>query len=108
VIFSPTEAVMYAEKMLGSRLVTKQTGAEGRPCNAVYLVERQYVRHEYYFAILMDRETSGPMIVASREGGMDIETVAAENPEAIVKTPVSLATGLTKEVALDIAKKTIV
>lgn len=105
VIFSPTEAIMYAEKMLGSRLVTKQTGAEGRPCNAVYLVERQYVRHEYYFAILMDRETSGPMIVASREGGMDIETVAAENPGAIVKTPVSLATGLTKEVALEIAKK---
>lgn len=102
-IFKPTEAVMYAEKMLGSQLVTKQTGAAGRPCNAVYLVERQYLRHEYYFAILMDRETSGPIIVASREGGMDIEAVAAEKPGAILKTPVSLKEGLTDEIALGIA-----
>lgn len=103
VIFSPTEAVMYAEKMLGSKLVTKQTGAAGRPCNAVYLVERQYIRHEYYFAILMDRDTNGPMIVASREGGMDIETVAAETPDRIIKVPVSMKTGLTYDVAKDLA-----
>lgn len=104
-IFSPTEAVMYAEKMIGSKLVTKQTGDAGRPCNAVYLAERQYVRHEYYFAILMDRETNGPVIVASREGGMDIETVAAETPEAIIKTPILLSEGLTEDIAHGIAKQ---
>lgn len=104
-VFKPTEAAMYAEKMLGSQLITKQTGAAGRPCNAVYLVERQYLRHEYYFAILMDRETSGPIIVASREGGMDIETVAANTPDAIIKTPISMAEGLTADTALSIAQK---
>jgi succinyl-CoA synthetase beta subunit len=55
VIFSPTEARMFAEKMLGHHLVTKQTGAAGKVCNTVYICERKFVRREYYFAILMDR-----------------------------------------------------
>ena len=54
-IFSPTEARMFADKMLGHKLVTKQTGAAGKICNAVYICERKYVRREYYFAVLMDR-----------------------------------------------------
>jgi succinyl-CoA synthetase beta subunit len=56
-IYSPTEAKMFAEKMLGHRLITKQTGSIGKPCNAVYIVERKYVRREFYFAILMDRQS---------------------------------------------------
>lgn len=104
-VYSPTEVRMFAEKMLGHKLITKQTGAAGRPCNAVYVVERVYVRREYYFAIIQDRATQGPVIVASSQGGMDIETVAAENPEALVTHPIDINVGLKREDAIHVAKK---
>jgi succinyl-CoA synthetase beta subunit len=91
--------------MIGHNLITKQTGAEGKPCNAVYICERKYARREYYFAILMDRQSAGPVLVASSEGGMDIETVAKENPDAIVKLPVDIKKGLAFEDAKELAKK---
>jgi succinyl-CoA synthetase beta subunit len=91
--------------MLGHNLVTKQTGAEGKPCNAVYVCERKYARNEYYFAILLDRKSAGPVIVASAQGGVDIETVAAQSPEAIITVPVDYKVGFTQEMALDLAKK---
>ncbi|KAI0244763.1 succinate--CoA ligase beta chain [Massospora cicadina] len=105
VVYSPKEAQMFAEKMIGQKLITKQTGAAGKPCNSVYIVEREYLRREYYFAILMDRTTSGPVLVASSQGGMDIETVAAENPSAILKLNVDINKGLAREDAIDLAKK---
>jgi succinyl-CoA synthetase beta subunit len=91
--------------MIGQKLITKQTGAAGKPCNAVYICEKLYIRREYYLAILMDRSTKGPMIVASSQGGVDIETVAAESPEAILTLPVNIAEGLTREAALGLAKR---
>lgn len=91
--------------MLGHNLVTKQTGAEGKPCNAVYICERKYARNEYYFAILLDRKSAGPVIVASSQGGVDIETVAHENPEAIITLPIDPKEGLSSEKALELAKK---
>lgn len=91
--------------MLGQKLITKQTGAAGKPCNAVYICERKYARNEYYFAILMDRKAAGPVVVASSEGGVDIETVAKENPDAIVTMPVDIKTGLTKEQATELATR---
>ena len=91
--------------MLGHQLITKQTGAGGKPCNAVYICERKYARNEYYFAILMDRKAAGPVVVASSEGGVDIETVAKENPDAIVTMPVDIKTGLTKEQATELATR---
>jgi succinyl-CoA synthetase beta subunit len=91
--------------MIGQRLITKQTGEAGKPCNAVYICEKLYIRREYYLAILMDRTTQGPMIVASAQGGVDIETVAAENPEAIFTLPVNIADGLAREDAVGLAKK---
>ncbi|ORX91840.1 succinate-CoA ligase [Basidiobolus meristosporus CBS 931.73] len=104
-VFSPTEARMFAEQMLGHNLVTKQTGAKGRMCNAVYVVQREFVRREYYFAILMDRQTGGPVLVASSQGGVDIETVARENPEAILTLPVDIDVGLKVDQAKDLAAK---
>lgn len=95
---------MYAEKMLGKKLVTKQTGSHGKPCNIVYICERKFVRHEYYFAILMDRATKGPVIVASAQGGMDIETVAAETPEAILTLPIDINKGLSEARARELAE----
>ncbi|KAI9209759.1 ATP-grasp domain-containing protein [Polychytrium aggregatum] len=105
VVYSPAEVKTYAEKMLGHKLITKQTGAAGRICNAVYVVERMYVRREYYLAIIMDRATQGPVIVASSQGGMDIETVAHETPEAIITHSVDINKGLQREDAVSVAQK---
>jgi len=94
---------MFAQQMIGHKLITKQTGARGRVCNAVYIVERKFARREFYLAILMDRQTQSPVVVASSQGGMDIETVAKENPEAIITTPIDIKTGVTEEIARKIA-----
>jgi succinyl-CoA synthetase beta subunit len=103
--FSPSDAKNLASQMLGQKLVTKQTGPAGKICNAVYICEKKYIRREFYLAILMDRGTQGPMIVGSSQGGVDIETVAAESPEAILTLPVSIIDGLSREAALDFAKR---
>ncbi|KAG0325327.1 Succinate--CoA ligase [ADP-forming] subunit beta, mitochondrial [Dissophora globulifera] len=102
-IFSPREAQMFAEKMLGHTLVTKQTGAAGKICNVVYICERKYVRREYYFAVLMDRKSQGPVMVASSQGGVDIESVAAENPEAILQLPIDIEKGVDRAAVRDLA-----
>ena len=99
----PTEARMFANQMIGHKLVTKQTGARGRICNAVYLCERKFARREFYLAILMDRQSQSPVIVASSQGGMDIETVAKETPEAIITTIIDINKGCTDEIARNIA-----
>ena len=84
-IDSPAQAKDYAEKMIGQTLVTKQTGEEGKLVRKVMIAESVDIAHEYYLAILMDRETSSPVIVASTEGGMDIEEVAEKTPEKILR-----------------------
>ncbi|MCJ1359853.1 MAG: Succinate--CoA ligase [ADP-forming] subunit beta, mitochondrial [Icmadophila ericetorum] len=103
VIYSPTEAKMFAEQMIGHKLMTKQTGAAGRLCNAVYICERKFARREFYLAILMDRASQGPVIVASSQGGMDIETVAKETPDAIITTQIDIHKGVTDDIARTIA-----
>jgi hypothetical protein len=60
---SPEAASQIASKMLGARLITKQTGADGRPCNAVLITERQYLRRETYFSLMLERTTQGPVMV---------------------------------------------
>jgi len=103
VIYSPTEAKMFAGQMIGHKLVTKQTGARGRICSSVYICERKFARREFYLAILMDRQSQSPVIVASSQGGMDIETVAKETPEAIITTIIDINKGVTDEIARNIA-----
>jgi len=103
VIYSPTEAKMFAGQMIGQKLITKQTGAAGKLCTSVYICERKFARREFYLAILMDRQTQGPVIVSSSQGGMDIEGVAKENPEAIKTTPIDIHIGVTDEIARKIA-----
>lgn len=102
-ISSAEEAKELSEKMLGHKIITKQTGAAGKEVTAVYVVERRDARTEAYLAILMDRATQAPMIVASAQGGMDIEGVAAENPDAIKTFTVSLEDGVTDKLGKDIA-----
>ena len=69
------------------------------------LAERRDAAHEYYVAILNDRGVGGPVLVASAQGGMNIEEVAAKDPSAIITTPIDFENGLSKETALDLAKK---
>lgn len=102
---SPESAKELAAKMIGSKLITKQTGAGGRICNAVMLAERRDPSHEYYVAVLNDRVSQGVVLVASAQGGMNIEEVAAKDPDAIITTPIDLEKGLSKPAALEIAKK---
>jgi len=73
----PEQVREYAGKMLGGRLVTKQTGPEGQLCTTVLINEGVTITRELYFAILLDRKHNGPVIVASTQGGMDIEEVRA-------------------------------
>jgi len=99
------EARGLAAKMLGQRLVTKQTGPDGKPVNKVLIAERSYLRRETYFAILMDRESGGPVLVASPKGGMDIEAVAASAPELIFKEAVNITVGTRDDQLERLAKR---
>jgi succinyl-CoA synthetase beta subunit len=82
---SVDEAVHFADNMLGKTLVTKQTGPEGRVVRTILVAAAEDIKKEFYLAVLLDRAASRPLIMASTEGGMDIEEVAEKHPEKIVK-----------------------
>lgn len=100
---SPQEIKSLAKEFLNHKIITKQTGPSGKEVTAVYVVERAFARTEAYLAILLDRATQLPMIVASAQGGMDIEGVAAKDPTAIKTFPIDLKAGVTNELASKIA-----
>jgi succinyl-CoA synthetase beta subunit len=91
---TPEEAREIASQMLGQTLVTHQTGPAGRIVNKVLVVEAAEIAREIYFAIIRDRPTAAPLIVASTEGGVEIETVAAKAPEKIIRESISPLAGL--------------
>jgi succinyl-CoA synthetase beta subunit len=91
---SVDEAVGFAGKMLGNVLVTRQTGAEGRQVQTLLLAAGAKIKKEFYLAVLLDRANSRPLIMASTEGGMDIEEVAAKTPEKIFKEWIDPAVGI--------------
>ena len=103
--FSFDQVEECAEGMVGDFLITKQTGAEGRICNSVMVTERKYTRKEFYIAFMNERTMNGPCCIASSEGGVNIEDVAASNPDAIVKFPIDCIEGLTEKGASEIAEK---
>lgn len=105
IVYSPEQARDVTSQMIGRKLFTKQTGAKGRICNKVLICERMYPRKEYYFAITLERTFQGPVLIGSSQGGVNIEDVAAENPEAIVKEPIDIIEGAKKEKAVKLAKK---
>src|SRR6476646_365162 len=91
---TPEEAREIASKMLGQTLVTHQTGPAGRVVNKVLVTEAAQIQREIYFAILRDRPTAAPLIVASTEGGVEIERVAAKSPEKIIRQSIDPLAGL--------------
>ncbi|KAG6795242.1 hypothetical protein HZU73_09694 [Apis mellifera caucasica] len=102
---TPEEAKKLASQMLGKLLITKQTGEAGRICNAVMVTQRMFPRKEYYLAVMMERAFGGPVIIASSQGGVNIEEVAATNPSAIMYEPIDIYKGITKDQAERIAIK---
>ena len=124
-LYSPEDAEKIGGQMVNQKLVTKQTGAAGRICNSVMVAERKFPRREFYFAVMMERAfrvctwldchcfflcifvnyLKGPVIIASSQGGINIEEVAAENPDAIIYEPVNIKKGLTAEQAKKIIAK---
>jgi succinyl-CoA synthetase beta subunit len=91
---TPAEVRDVAAKMLGQILVTHQTGPAGRQVNKVLVAESADIAREIYFAVLLDRATAAPVIVASTEGGVEIEAVAAKSPEKIIREPIDPLAGL--------------
>jgi len=90
---NPKEVKFFAEKMIGKKLVTKQTGSDGRIVSKILVAQRHFLRRESYFAILLDRESKGPVMIASSKGGVDIEKVAEENPQSIIKEKIDITKG---------------
>ena len=91
---TPAEVRDVAAMMLGQVLVTHQTGPGGRKVNKVLVAESADIAREIYFAVLLDRATAAPVIVASTEGGVEIEAVASKSPEKIIREPIDPLPGL--------------
>jgi len=102
---TPEEVRDVAAKMLGQILVTHQTGPAGRTANKVLVAESADIAREIYFAILLDRPTAAPLIVASTEGGVEIEAVAAKSPEKIIREAIDPLVGLQRFQARKVAKQ---
>jgi len=87
------EVRTLADEILGMTLVTHQTGPEGKVVNKVYIEDGADIQDEFYFSVVLDRAAEMPIIMASTEGGMDIETVAENTPEKIIKIAIDPAIG---------------
>ncbi|WP_337187444.1 ADP-forming succinate--CoA ligase subunit beta [Phenylobacterium sp.] len=94
VVKSADDVKANAEEMLGRVLVTHQTGPKGKQVNRLYIEEGAAIAKEFYLSLLVDRETSRVSVVASTEGGMDIEEVAHDSPEKITTFSIDPATGV--------------
>jgi succinyl-CoA synthetase beta subunit len=105
VVKSPEEVREWAGKILGMQLKTHQTGPQGQKVRRILLEEGADIRKEYYLGMVVDRTTQRVCVMASSEGGMDIEEVAAHTPEKIHKLYVDPQAGLTNAEADELARK---
>ena len=87
---TPEEIVTYAQKLLGMKLVNNQTGPEGIIAHEILITEAVDIHKEYYIGAIIDRSKARAVLIASPEGGMEIEEVAAKNPEKILTLPIQL------------------
>mgnify|MGYP003976994713 FL=1 len=91
---SHSEISEFCDKLLGNNLVTNQTGPQGKMVSSIYVEEASDISKELYFSIVLDRATQKVTLIASTEGGMDIEKVAEETPEKIAKIVIDPAVGM--------------
>jgi succinyl-CoA synthetase beta subunit len=90
---STEEVEQFSKELLGKPLVTRQTGPEGKVVNRIYIEEGVEIEKEYYFAIMLDRSSEKTVMIASTEGGMDIEDIANKTPDKIIKVSIDPAIG---------------
>ena len=91
---TPKEAAALAKAMIGMDLITHQTHGQALKVKEIMIEGGVKIERELYFSVVMDRKSAGPMIIASAQGGMEIETLAAEHPEALIRMGVDPNTGL--------------
>lgn len=102
--FSSNEVLTLVDQMVGHKLITKQTPPDGILVKKVMVAKSINIIRETYVCIVMDRDSNGPVLIASPAGGMDIEAVAAETPEKILKTAIDIKQGLSNEQSQQIAQ----
>ncbi len=99
------EAKEITNQLIGSRLVTNQTDSQGLPVEKILIESPQSINHEFYLSLLVDRQSNKVVVLASTEGGMDIESVAKNSPEKIIKIEINSQTGLTDIDCQNLGKK---
>ena len=99
------EAKEITNQLIGSRLVTNQTDSQGLPVEKILIESPQSINHEFYLSLLVDRQSNKVVVLASTEGGMDIESVAKNSPEKIIKIEINSKTGLTDIHCQNLGKK---
>jgi succinyl-CoA synthetase beta subunit len=99
------EAKEITNQLIGSRLVTNQTDSQGLPVEKILIESPQSIDHEFYLSLLVDRQSNKVVVLASTEGGMDIESVAKNSPEKIIKIEINSQTGLTDIDCQNLGKK---
>lgn len=99
------EAEKIAGEMLGMKLITNQTGLEGKVVQKLLIAQAVQIKKEYYLSIAIDHDTAGLMIIASGAGGTEIEVTSEQNPELIIKERVSIQNGFRSYNGVNVAKK---
>jgi succinyl-CoA synthetase beta subunit len=102
---TPAEVAGFTKQMLGYKLVTKQTPKDGLEVKAVLVHEGVNIQKQIYLAFILDRASQKPAIIASTEGGVEIEEVAKDHPDAIITKPFDIEKGLSKTDALEVVRK---
>lgn len=100
---SPLEVAQATDKLLGKKLVTNQTGPEGKIVNRIYIEEATDIEKELYLGLVFDRSSESLMVVASTEGGMSVEEIAKEKPETIIRSKIEVAVGIQNFQARELA-----
>ena len=100
---SPLEVAQATDKLLGKKLVTNQTGPEGKIVNRIYIEEATDIEKELYLGLVFDRSSESIMVVASTDGGMSVEEIAKEKPETIIRSKIEVAVGIQSFQARELA-----
>lgn len=100
---SPLEVAQATDKLLGKKLVTNQTGPEGKIVNRIYIEEATDIEKELYLGLVFDRSSESIMVVASTEGGMSVEEISKEKPESIIRSKIEVAVGIQSFQARELA-----
>ena len=100
---TPLAVAQATDKLLGKKLVTSQTGSEGKIINRIYIEEATDIKKELYLGLVFDRGSESIMVVASTQGGMSVEEISKEKPDSIIRSKIEVAVGMQQFQAREIA-----